>query len=218
MKPSVCASLLVFLFVGCVNGRDFLEQHSVDRYVQWVLLSVILFSGLYFYYVNISTDQWAIKKDLQRYRILSWLITVGQYVGFSLLWTLVKLGGFTWYATLLLTLNLSYLLWDWLHWNTVRQEKNGFLMLTFDIIGCVLSGLLLVATLTLPPSDMYNSELTHQAMGIGIVATLLVAASVIGLFLCYYNFSCNPFKLVWIDNSSISWRRDTDKKDRNPGE
>lgn len=208
MKPSVCASFVVFLFVGFMNGRTFLAVTPTDPLVKWMLLAVIPSSGLYYYYLNVSTEQWPLKLHVNEHRMLSWLITVFQYVGFSLLWTLL-LHGYSYYAGVLLVLNLSYLWWDWLHRNKVRQEDSGNFnfMLIVDMIGCALSFALLCLTFDLPPPNIYNQTLAHRMMWIGIVAGLIVAVSGAGLCLCMVRFKYNPLKFVWIDGSPINCSR-----------
>lgn len=200
MKPSVFASFIVFLLIGFQTLRDY--NFGTDPYVEGVLIVVIFSSAFYYYYLNVATEQnWAIKQRVPTKERITWWITALQYIGFLLLWHLLR-ENWRWYAIALLFLNLSYLLWDGLHFHLVRNDPKGVIC-WWDVAGAVLSVLLVIATYTLPPKYIADRDSAHHGMTIAIVGALLIVQALSGLIAAIVIFRYNPFQPLAMDGNPI---------------
>lgn len=201
MKPSVFASFLSFLVTGILTlyNKDF----KTDNFLVRFLIVTIFACGFYYYYLNVATEnKWVVRQRPLSRKIASWWITALQYVGFLSLWTLLRYD-LLWYAGGLLFLNTSYLIWDALHYSTVKKDKEGKVLFGLDIAGTICSALLVFSTPSLPPESITNNDSAHGAIVITSVCCLLSFQAIAGLVTTIFIFQYNPFRLLAMDGKPL---------------
>lgn len=204
MKPSVFASFVVFLCVGGLALYSY--PFNTDSWVRFCLVACAFSSALYYYYLNVATEQkWDARRRAPRAEILTWWITALQYVAILCLWPALRLNWIA-YAATLLFMYVSYIVWDIVHRDLIAGnagDGKARCMFLFDVLGCLLAASLLAITLDLPPQQLTDPDSAHHAMLILTVALLLTLNSLLGFCVAVYMFHYSPFAYLRMDGTAI---------------
>lgn len=207
MTPSVFASFIVFIVIGFVTTIKY--NFQTDTFVRCIVVGVVIFSALYYYYLNIATAQvWPIKQQVSKYAKATWWITAAQYLGFLLLWRMLNYRWWAYSATLVF-LNGTYIVWDCLHLNIKQIFKKkcdleGRLTSFWDIAGFLLSIAFFCFTFRFPGKVINDNETAHHAMAIILVGAFLIFQSISGLVMAGIVFKYSPFKLLFPNGIEIN--------------
>lgn len=197
MNAKTIGPLLFFIGTGIYATVN--DKIETDDLVHVFLNLVIWTTGLYYFYVNAATEAvWGDRIDEPKWRkrFEDFLITV-QFLCFEGLWFLVE-RKYGYYAIDIVVLNLSYIAWDFVYKDLIKQKK-GRIIFVFDLLGLIVSICLASCTAILPPPEINTDGSAHQAMWVVIFSAVLIYHSIIGFVISATQFKFNPFYLNTTD-------------------
>ncbi len=192
MKPQALIILLVFCLTGVYAWFN-IDFHT-DNLVQVFMYLLIWSTGLYYFYLNLATEEaWEYKLDEPRWRKKTdGCLIVIQGIGFEALWFTILGHHLLGYAIDICILNLTYIIWDIVYWDMIKQQK-GKIIITFDLLSLLIS-LWLSTYIPSLPAKVDTISTVHQAMWATILSAILIYHSIIGFIISATQFKTNPLK------------------------
>jgi len=177
VTPSLAASMLVFILVGCFTYSDNSLLFLESKFARIAIFLVLLFNAAYyFYYEWYSELDKQMHSALEKETKIGWFLRVlGQCILY-LLWFLLDYG-WIWFQIGLLGLYTTYIFWSILTWE-IHPKK---ILAWIDFLGLLLSALFLFINVQnlLPKPD-------HDFL-LGIIAMAYLIITFLGIYLARFN-------------------------------
>jgi hypothetical protein len=181
---SVFASFIIFIY----HGYKMINEHSfsIEKTSEALVITAIMFSYAYYFFLSISADH-IFNLDLEEplLKKISWIIEVAQLVVYFYIWESLKKDNLIPYARVLFIVNLSYVLWDWIHWKeNFGKEKILRWIFGIDVIGLVLSAVFLwILSGNLPMDGTFDKPNIQKAISVSLWSQLIILISFLGIFI-----------------------------------
>lgn len=202
LQPSTIASILIFIVTGIFTLQFFMNQHyeNLPTEIKSVLIISIIFSAIYYYFIEIVNElDNNIQMDLASVGHSEYLIRViNQTILFSL-WFFIQMDNLTYFAIALLSLYLSYVIWDFV---VYRIFVNNVLLLT-DIAGLIFTFLFLwMGYLHInPPTSIPTDNIYRQTSWSIMWGAVIVIYLLIPIFGIFYKIQPKfLLNLIWPEN------------------
>lgn len=212
MRPTVLASFVIF-FLSAM--RFFLNgEINVARSLKPFIVITIITTSFYFYYLTIAVEaKWKDIPTPKKYRLSNWIIQTLQFILFYSLWFSLEYG-IRWYASLLLFIYVTYIIWNLIHYNYLMSKNEGKYVFWFDIVGLAFCMFFFIVSFIIPEKIELNRGVTTvndiNKLVLSVISSGGLALSAIfGLGVLVFQMKYNPIQVLDINGDKISitiWR------------
>lgn len=194
MPASLIGSFIIFLGTGIYT--IFIQNSNITKnpYVSWIMLSTIILTGIYYFYVEVFTEtDDNLQKKLITQPIYEWIIRIMNQIILLSLWFALEKDPHLFYIAFGI-LYITYIIWDMLMYDIVDTHTLAWIDLWGLIIATVVC--LINIAFTVDPNKI-NPELHINPISsevylysMGIATGFYIAIILSGIYLIRFN----PFK------------------------